>query len=139
MPKNDQAARVGGLQLDPAVLDQLNRSAATNRAALTDQQRREQKRISLRIDCPAWLKAEAERIAEQEQVNVSQTVSFILAWAFSLYRLGQPDLRAAMDENKFDFRSLKAMYGLDPDCFQPSDQDGNSICIELFTSAPMST
>lgn len=148
MPKK-QETRIGGLQLDPAVLARLNQSAATNKAALTARQRRDQKRISLRLDCPAWLKSEAERLAKDEEVSISHFSDFLLAWAMRQYRAGDPELNAAISANRFATRSLKARFGLDPDGFHPEldtpsspdegveidDNDSNSLYQQLFTSA----
>jgi len=135
--------RVGGLQLDPAVLDALNAGAARNQAALTEQQKRDQQRISLRLDCPQWLKTEAERLAAGEQVTVSQFADFLLAWAMAEYRNRNADLLAAIDENRYPTRSLRAKYGLAPDGFNPPSPVGggevlqNSLYEGLFVSASM--
>lgn len=109
---------VGGLQLDPAVLEELARDGVVNRAALTDRQRRGQARVSLRVDCPAWLKTAVTADAATLDISVSHLARFLVAWALARYRDRDPDLLADVEQARYAMRSLNSQYGLDEGLFR---------------------
>ena len=86
-------------------------------------------RVSLRLDCPAWLRDALKVAARAEDVSASHLGAFLVAWGLGL--LGPPSdsplspnstgdlrggearaLRAAMEENRHVYRSLNAGHGL---------------------------
>lgn len=110
--------RVGGLNLDPGVAAQLRDTAALNQVALTAKQRRDRRRITIRLDLPGrWLKEALSDAAAREDISLSHLAAFLLAWALTQLA-GDPHLRIAIDENRYVYRSLNAGHGLDPDGFQ---------------------
>lgn len=112
---------IGGLQIDPGMLAELSRTAVVNQAALSTRQRREQARISLRIDLEdAWLRDRLAEDAAREDVSISHLARFLLTWAWSRYHDGDPDLQRLIEENRYVYRSLRSGHGLDTDCLRPA-------------------
>lgn len=118
MSSNGHDLDVGGLQLDPAVLAELARDGMVNQAALTDKQRKASTRVSLRIDCPDWLKNEVAKDASGEDLSVSHWARFLMAWALTRYRDRDPDLLAAVEQARYPMRSLNSQFGLDEGLFR---------------------
>jgi len=104
---------VGGLQLDPDVLADLRQDAVTNQAALSDKQKRDRARTSLRIDCPRWLKNQVAADAAQAEISISQWARFLLLWAVVRCHRQDPVLQQEITQARYEIRSLNAHYGLD--------------------------
>jgi len=108
---------IGGLQIDPGMLAELSRTAVANQAALTARQKRDRRRITLRIDLPGrWLKKRLAHAAAGLDVSQSHLASFLLAWALARLLDRDADLLRLIDENRYEYRSLNAGHGLDADC-----------------------
>ena len=109
---NNGGQRVGGLTLDPAVVE-WQQTAARNMAALTKKQRKDRKRIRVRYDVPPWLKTAVEQAAEVLETSASQAGAFFLAWGLAAYRRGDPDLLEALENAKeANHRSPRFVYDL---------------------------
>jgi len=109
---------VGGLRVDPAVQD-WQRSAATNRAALTKKQRKDRERVRVKYDVPAELKQRIEDAAASERTSSSQLAAFLLQWAMEQYEDQDSATGAALREMVFDAkemsRSLRFEWNLNMD------------------------
>lgn len=124
------APLIGGLQLDPIAAEQYRRSATTNRAALTDKQKSDRKRTSLRVDCPRWLKDLVADRAAAEDVSISQMAAFLLAWALDQHARGNTDLVEQIADNKTLTRSLNAKYALSLEALQERLDTGADNCTD---------
>lgn len=108
--------RVGGLKVDPAVLD-WQRSAATNAAALTKKQRQDRKRVRVKYDVSEELKRRIEEAAKAEGTSASQLAAFLLEWVMGQYEdegseVGA-ELRELVDGAKVPSRSMRIEWNLD--------------------------
>ncbi|MCD6344170.1 MAG: hypothetical protein J7M17_00990 [Anaerolineae bacterium] len=92
--------RFGGIKVDPAV-QAFQERAATNNAALTRKQRREQKRVRVNFDVPPEVKAALEKVAdaEHEDTSMAQVAAVLLAWGLAAYIAGQAETRALFDNH----------------------------------------
>jgi hypothetical protein len=97
--------RVGGLRVDPAVQD-WQRSAATNRAALTKKQRKDRARVRVKYDMPPELKERIEAAAEHERTSASQFAAFLLIWAMEQYEDQGSQTGAALRDLVFEAKEL---------------------------------
>jgi hypothetical protein len=115
--------RVGGLRLDPEV-QALVDGAAVNVAALTAKQRRDRKRIRIRLDVPAWLKAALAADAADAGTSANQLGAFLLAWVLREYRR-DPCLQEAVRDAKRLSRNLRVSWDLEvPDKLEDFFTDG---------------
>lgn len=89
--------RVGGLQVDPAVLE-WQQQAASNPATLTRKQRADRQRIRVKYDMPIALKIALRQIGEREGTSASQAASALLCWAAEQYIAGHEQARACFAE-----------------------------------------
>ena len=117
MGKRDETL-FGGIQVDPGLAEAFGRSAARNRAAETEKEKRDRKRVYQRVDMPQWLKERLFAAAEGEDVSASQWSAFLLAWAMTRWAAGDADLAAAVEENKTLTRSLNAGHALLLEAFE---------------------
>ncbi len=109
---NNGGQRVGGLRLDPAVVE-WQQTAARNMAALTKKQRRDRQRVRIRYDVPPWLKTAVEAVARELDTSDSQAGAFFLAWGLAAYRRGDPELLEALENAKeANHRSPRFVYDL---------------------------
>jgi len=112
MGRRDREA-VGGLRIDPE-LREFVENGATNLAALSEKEQRDRKRVCLRVDLPgSWLKELLARAAAEEDVSLSHMAAFLIGWALVERERGNPELAAAMEENRGVYRSLNAGHRLD--------------------------
>ena len=98
--------RVGGLGIDSAVSEWLE-TAPRNRGAMTDRQRRDATRITLRIDIPDWLKASVVSLAERENISVSNAACVLLAWSLAV---NAATVEQFIEQNKTAVRSLNSAF-----------------------------
>lgn len=108
--------RVGGLRLDPAVAE-WQRTAATNKAALTKKQRRDRERVRVRLDMSPGLKKRLEKAAAEEGTSASQLGTFLLAWVMKHWEdeeseIGR-ELREMVFEAKVPSRSMQIEWNLE--------------------------
>ena len=90
----------------------------------------DKQRTRLRLDVPDWLKAGLESDAGELQVSVSQLGAFLLAYALRLYRDGDPELRALLEQSKHRIASLRWAFGIDlADLAEPTEEtdDGDVL------------
>ena len=104
--------RVGGLGKDPAV-EQYQKEAALNVAAMSKREQAERKRTRVYYDVPEWLKRAGEKAAEREGTTASQLAALLLAWAQRLYWRGDEELMAAIRDSKSPSRSLKIEWNIE--------------------------
>jgi hypothetical protein len=106
---------VGGLgkvQLDPAVASML-KEAAVNKAALTNKQRSDRKRLRVIYDLSQELKTEIETEAKRQGTSASQLAAFLLAYAVKEARAGNAEIKAALVNGKSESRTMKFEWNLD--------------------------
>ena len=72
----------------------------------------DRERVRLRLDAPAWLKAEIEKEAKSRQMSISNLAGFLLAYALTLYRDGDPELLAALEAATTEITSLRWSYAV---------------------------
>jgi len=110
--------RVGGLRADPEVLA-WQQAAAVNTAALTKKERADRKRVRVKYDVSADLKARVEKAAKGEGTSASQLAAFLLEWLMGHYEdegseVGA-ELRELVDKAKVASRSMRIEWNLDAD------------------------
>lgn len=88
--------RVGGLNLDPAVVE-WRKQAAENRAALSGKQRRDRRRNRASYDLSPAVQAIVSQIAAREDTSASQIVEMFLAYGIQAYYGRETVLRTALD------------------------------------------
>ena len=109
------AGRVGGLsRVDPRVKRMLDRSAP-NRAARTSKQKRDAKRVRVRVDVPGRVKVLLARAAGERHTSSSQMGAFLLAWALVLRLGGDEEMEAYLGDHCVTSRSIKVAVDLDLD------------------------
>jgi len=103
--------RIGGLSVDPAVTE-WQRDAALNMAALSKREAAEAQRIRVRYDVPIWLKETVEEIASENGTSASGMGAFLLAWGLMIYRQGDEELLAVLQEGMESSRSMRIKWNL---------------------------
>ena len=108
--------RRGGLRVDPAVAE-WQRTAAENVAALSRKQRRDRRRVRVRLDMPPGLKERIEAAAQAEGTSVSQLGAFLLNWLMAHYEDPESEiggeLRARVEGARAPSRSMKIEWNLE--------------------------
>lgn len=118
--------RVGGLGIDSVVADWLD-TAPRNRGAMTDKQRRDATRVTLRIDIPDWLKEHVVALAKRENISISNATCLLLAWSLAV---NAATIGQFIGENKTAVKSLNAAFEVVLDDLQ--EMLTNSADIPVF-------
>ena len=98
--------------IDPRV-EQWQKDAATNLAALSAKQRKDRQRVRVKYDLDPALKATIEATAKAEGTSASQVAAFLLAWGMKEYRAGNAELRSALDAGRSNARTPRVANNLD--------------------------
>ena len=104
--------RKGGLgKLDPAVVA-FQKKGAANPAAQTKKQKKDAKRVRVKLDVPEELKRRLTEAAAAEETSLSQLAGFLLDRAMGQYETDEA-LRDAIFEAKVPSRSMKIRWNLE--------------------------
>ena len=106
--------RVGGLRVDPDTKAWMD-DAAENTAALTKKQKKDRRRVRLRIDCERypWLKEAVEAAAYHHSTSASQMAAFLLAWGLRLWEQSDSELTDELLSHLRESKTLRFDRNLD--------------------------
>jgi hypothetical protein len=106
--------RKGGLgRVDPAVAE-FQKKGARNPAAMTGKQKRDAKRVRIKVDLPSQeFKERLTSAAAAEETSVSQLAGLLLTWALEQYESDEYGLRELVFESKVLSGSMRIRWNLE--------------------------